>query len=308
MSTTENHYQTIKENFDVWLDDKKSHGIISINTCQSYQQTINYFLSYLLAQKILRLNDIETPQLEQFVKVKETKLNKLYASGTQRVRAAAISAFFDWAYQHGYCRHNLSLAYKINTTQKRYYHRDRQKPEVIKPAILTQKEMAKLLNYALEEENFNFVRNKAIVALILSSALYAHELCSLSEKAINFKRHELTVVDRQEKVRIIPLDKALYYAPLKSWLEVRKAYLINQKHPLLFFSSRFNPLNQRTLHTIIAQHFEHIGIVKPQQGSEVLRQTAITLKLAQGVPIEQISAMFELKSLANISRYIQLIE
>jgi len=302
---TENHYQPIKEGFDLWLEDKKSRGIISMNTCQSYQHTIDYFLSYLEAQKIQHLNDIETPQLEQFVKVKEAKLNKLYAPGTQRVRAAAISAFFDWAYQHGYCRHNLSLAYKINTTQKRYYQRESQKPEVTKPAILTQNEIAKLLNYVVEEENFNFVRDKAIVALISSSALYAHELCSLSEKAINFKRHELTVVNRQEEVRIIPLDKALYYAPLKSWLEVRQAYLIHQKHPLLFFSSRLNPLNQRTLHTIIAQYFELVGIVKTQQGSEMLRQTAITLKLAQGMSIEQISAICGLKSLANIGRYRQ---
>lgn len=308
MTSTEKRYQKIKENFDVWLEDKKNREIISINTCQSYQHTIDYFLIYLEAQKIQRLNDIETLQLEQFIKIKEAKLNKRYAPGTQRVRAAAISAFFDWAYQQGYCRHNLSLAYKINTTQQRYYQRDCQKPEGMKPSILTQNEMTKLLGYAVEEETFNFIRDKAILAVILSSALYAHELCSLSEKAINFKRHELTIVNRQEEVRIIPLDKALYYAPLKSWLEVREAYLINQKQPLLFFSSRFNPLNQRTLHAIIAQYFKHVGIAKTQQGSEVLRQTAITLRLAQGVPIEQISAMFGLKSLANINRYIAKVD
>lgn len=299
-------HKTIFTRYQNWLKEN-CRGTYSNITLLAYLKTVEKFLFYLENNKIVRLNDIELDKLHHFVKVKNKQQNKLYATGTQKVRMAALNLFFTWAYEYKYCRFNPVLTFKIDTLQKQFYEKRNKLDQKEEVSILTQHEMHLLLKTTVDNNNFIDIRNAAIVALILASGLYAHEITTLPINAVNTRKNELTLIDEAGNNRIIPLDTIIYLHPCQEWLAIRKNFLQKNEHHLFFFTKDLLPISQRNLHKIISQQLEQAGIRKGQKGGDILRQTAVVAKLAQGSSVEETMLMTETKSMSTMERYLNLV-
>lgn len=166
--------------------------------------------------------------------------------------------------------------------------------------ILTPKEQEALLN-AKGKDSFTSARNRLVIALILTTALYAEEVIGLLVKDIDLKSGYIIIHNKKGKRRV-QINSQVCKA-CQGWLTIRASTLRVPKTPFLFLTDKAKSITKRELHRIISKSMIEADIDKEHLGPEVLRQTAIFNMLNSGKTIEEVQAITGIKTLKNIQRY-----
>ena len=251
---------------------------------------------YIDSFDIGRLKDVSNDLLIQFV----TKRGpKLYAQANINLRLSALYLFYAWAYANKYSQTNPVIEYKKKKLNAKSFPKKRLKlnNDII---ILTPKEQEALLN-TKGKDSFTSARNRLVIALILTAALYAEEVIGLLVKDIDLKSGCITIHNKKGKRRIQITSQVC--KACQRWLTIRTSTLRAPKTPFLFLTDKAKSITKRGLHRIISKCMIEADIDKEHLGPEVLRQTAIFNMLNSGKTIEEVQAITGIKTLKNIQRY-----
>ena len=181
--------------YSKWLMSSTESGKYSEQTLYAYAKTIRHFQAFLLLKKIARLNDIELHAIHDFISFKDKKKKIYYAKNTQQLYATALKHFFTWAYDNNFVRYNLLISYKADKLQKNYYSKTKPLDEKHEYTILKKKERQHLINSFILIDDFQIARDAAIISLLSTAGLYAHELNLLTLTAIDTRLHRLKFID-----------------------------------------------------------------------------------------------------------------
>jgi site-specific recombinase XerD len=141
------------------------------------------------------------------------------------------------------------------------------------------------------------VRFRALVEMLLGSAMRIGELLSLNRADIDFAEREARIIGKGNKQRVVFFtDRALYW--LQHYLDLR-----TDDHPALFArQDGGDRLKQPDIWRPFARHGELAGINKPVR-PHLLRHTAATQLLFNGCPVGHIKEILGHERLETTCRY-----
>lgn len=212
------------------------------------------------------LNNIKLTDLYAFLSfVEKQRANGSYARAR---KVATLKSFFKFLQGKAkIITENPTLELESPKINKRH------------PVYLDLDQSLTLLN-SLDKNKTNYYRDYCILTLFLNCGMRLSELCGIRSDKI--KGDTLTIIGKGNKERTVYLNKACLKA-IENYLSVRddsKATPENKGYLLL--SSRFQPINKRTVELLVKKHIKEAGITDAKYTPHKLRHTAATLMYKHG--------------------------
>lgn len=164
------------------------------------------------------------------------------------------------------------------------------------PDVLSEDQISELLRTPLgKESDFVKLRNRAILELLYASGIRQAELIGLNVNSLDFSTHELRVIGKGNKQRIVFFNDAAKTA-LRNYLAVRP----RSDDPALFLSKRRRRISRAQLGLLFRKLAKDAQIyVSPH----MLRHSFATHLLRNGVDIVVIKELLGHKNLATTQIY-----
>jgi len=287
----------LKDALGQWIRGMKTQRGRTVNT---YQTSVNRFLRWAAANKIVNVEDVTGLKLDKWrsewspkAADKESRL----ALNTQAALLTRIKAFFRWAIAMRMIDHNPTLALKAITT-------DESRTLPLTPAQF-EEVLAATYKYDAghkQEGARNGQHLRAIFLVQRWTGLRLGDTIQLAKSALQGNRIRLTTEKRATDIECILPDHVV--AALTS-LPLRKG-----EHPDYYFWSRSCSANslskswEKRIHSLnkylslTDEHGEKIGFT-----SHMLRDTYAVEMLLAGVPLEKVSRLLSHKSIATTEKY-----
>ena len=280
----------------------------SQHTANSYERDILDFF---------QVEAVEAITLQQIVAVNMFHVEhylldlrgKGLASATINRKVSSLSALYKWLLKF---QDNASgqLIIRFNP----FGNLKEEKPKVNNKdtAFLTQEECIQLLN-SFDPTKVLDLRNKAIIALAITTALRKSELIHIKLKDISTYDtydviHVIRKGNKKDMVKLQPEVKALL---LRYIDETKRDVKCDQDTYLFLGHSRNNrnkeKLDPSTLNYMIKSVCKKAGIDKPLKVHST-RHTAITLAITKGASIEKVRDFAAHKNIGTTNRYVHSID
>ncbi len=203
-----------------WFLNMQANSM-TMKTCYTYLNKVNYFLDFIKAQKqtlSVDLDSISLADLSAFFVYIQFRIDnngrKIKTSDDYRLSVwYALNRFFNYCVANGDCRKNLMSEVKP---------KDRDKEKKYKKPLLTADDFSKMLMYAPGKGEVK-KRNKAILLLYMTTGMRKDALCQINIEDIDFETGALVVVDKGEKEHTYKLQEGTIRA-INDWLEIRNDY------------------------------------------------------------------------------------
>ena len=257
----------------------------SLNTIKGYEIDLAMFFKFLKIYKgyindaSLEFHEINIRDIDNYF-IRSIKLTDLYAflSFTEKQRnngtyararkVAALKSYFKFL--QGKARiieDNPTLELESPKINKRH------------PIYLTLDESVNLLS-SLDKTSKNYFRDYCILTLFLNCGMRLSELCSI--KIDKIKGDTLTIIGKGNKERTVYLNEACIKA-ISNYLKVRDdSKCLPDDKEYLLLSSRFKPINKRTVELLVKKHITNSGLSNAKYTPHKLRHTAATLMYKHG--------------------------
>lgn len=282
----------------------------SLNTIKGYEIDLTLFFRFLKVYKglitddSLEFSEINIRDIDNSF-IRKIKLTDLYAflSFTEKQRengnyararkVAALKSYFKFL--QGKAKiidDNPTLELESPKINKRH------------PVYLTLDESINLLS-SLDKDNKNFYRDYCILTLFLNCGMRLSELCSI--KLDKIKGDTLTIIGKGNKERTVYLNEACLKA-INNYLAVRDASkcTVEDKEYLLL-SSRFKPINKRTVELLVKKHIFNSGLSNEKYTPHKLRHTAATLMYKHGnVDIRSLQSILGHENISTTQIYTHI--
>ena len=148
-------------------------------------------------------------------------------------------------------------------------------------------------------------RDRAILLLLARLALRAGDIVVLQLTDINWDEASLRFVGKGRRETRLPLTQEIGDAIL-TYLQVRGT---RPGVGALFLSTRApmdRPLSSVAVSTIVARAIKRAGVVAPSKGAHLLRHSAATEMLRQGLSLEDIGAVLRHRSVETTAHYAKV--
>lgn len=178
------------------------------------------------------------------------------------------------------------------------------------PDCLSWVEQERLLHASMYDETFTGYRNTALVALILDVGLRTQEAIDLPLSAgDDYLAGRMRVVGKGNKERLVRFTPT-HSDYIASWL--KKRHIRSAKKQLddrLFVSERGGKMFQQTVYYAINKMITDANISrKNQNGGHLLRHTAASAMLANGLPLMQVQENLGHSSIQTTEKYLHLLD
>ncbi|MBQ9275870.1 MAG: tyrosine recombinase XerC [Succinivibrio sp.] len=242
----------------------------------------------------------EAPQVQSWTEIGSDELrilNKELNFGEDAARLSSVSvahdiyalhSFFEYLTQHGYLPENPALALKAPKVKKPL------------PQVLTLNEVQTLLAY--EPQQVLEQRDVAIAELLFSSGLRVAELCSLNLNSLNRQLHEVRVVGKGRKERVVPVGQSAQRR-IDEYLAVR--HELKPQDEALFVNRFGGRLSRRGVEQNLIKLAAKAGLdiaIFPHK----LRHTFATSLIENGADLRSVQEMLGHASLAATQIYTNL--
>lgn len=208
---------------------------------------------------------------------------------------SALNSFFGFCVMNGYLGSNPMRMTKRNKIRVEH--------EV---TWLTQEEITNILCRIDNETNDpERARDRTIILLALSTALRVGAISQINVSDINFQTHRLSVIEKEHKVRQIPLGKNIEIE-LNKWLKERQTYnRFDPNNDALFISSHGTRICEQSIRNIVTKYTDDLGKkITPHK----FRSTAATTLAACGANIATIKEVLGHEKIETSMRYVRAIE
>ncbi|EGT3606230.1 tyrosine recombinase XerC [Clostridium perfringens] len=258
----------------------------SLNTVKGYSVDLGLFFKFLKVYKGLE-NNIELEKIEEVEIsdlgdnfIKDITLSDIYAflaflekvrnnSAYARARkVATLKSFFK------FLNSKIKLIDENPTVEL-------ESPKINKrhPVYLTLDQSITVLN-SMDKGNKNYYRDYCILTLFLNCGMRLSELCNIEIEKI--KGDTLTIIGKGNKERTVYLNEASI-AAIENYLKNRNdSKAIEEAKKYLFLSSKYRPINKRSVEILVKKHIENAGFKDQKYTPHKLRHTAATLMYKYG--------------------------
>lgn len=284
----------------------------SPNTIKGYEIDLTLFFRFLKIYKGLITDDsldfseIDIRDIDNSF-VKKIKLTDLYAflsfaekqrengSYARARKVAALKSYFKFL--NGKAKiidDNPTLELESPKINKRH------------PVYLSLDESVNLLS-SLDKDNKNYYRDYCILTLFLNCGMRLSELCSI--KLDKIKGDTLTIIGKGDKERTVYLNEACLKA-IDNYLAVRDTSKCTpEDKEYLLLSSRFKPINKRTVELLVKKHIFNSGLSNEKYTPHKLRHTAATLMYKHGnVDIRSLQSILGHENISTTQIYTHVDE
>ena len=284
----------------------------SINTIKGYEVDLAMFFKFLKIYKGLIFDDsLEFHEID----IKDIDNNFL-----RNIQLTDIYAFLNFVEKQ---RNNGNYARARKVAALKSYFKflqgkakiiednptmELESPKINKrhPIYLTLDESVNLLS-SLDENNKNYYRDYCILTLFLNCGMRLSELCGI--KTDKIKGDTLTIIGKGNKERTVYLNEACIRA-IKNYLKVRDdSKCLPEDKEYLLLSSRFKPINKRTVELLVKKHITSSGLNDEKYTPHKLRHTAATLMYKHGnVDIRSLQSILGHENIATTQIYTHVDE
>jgi integrase/recombinase XerC len=162
-------------------------------------------------------------------------------------------------------------------------------------------EVDDVLQQFASSEDFEGVRDRAIVGLLFATGIRRAELISIRLDHLNLQERTLKVIGKRNKERIVPLiQEAVEF--LECYLELRNNLELIIDKDNLFLSLNGVKLSQTFVYKIINSYFSIVS-AKSKKSPHVLRHTFATQMLNSGADLNSVKELLGHSSLASTQVY-----
>ena len=165
----------------------------------------------------------------------------------------------------------------------------------------SEKEINSVINNFSTLEDFESVRNKAIVELFYATGMRKSELIGLKVTDFDFQNKVVRILGKRNKERIVPLIHSTMNT-LNTYLLKREEIETTQSENFLFLSKNGVKLNQTLVYRIINNYFSDISS-KEKKSPHILRHSFATHLLNEGADLNSIKELLGHSSLASTQVY-----
>ncbi|WP_046743545.1 tyrosine-type recombinase/integrase [Kordia zhangzhouensis] len=209
---------------------------------------------------------------------------------------------------------NVSINRKISSLKAYYKYLLKTKQIEVNPLVkhkalktakkvqvpFSEKEMEIIFNDIQYADNFEGMRNKAIIEMLYATGMRRSELINLKYSNIDFSAKTIKVLGKRNKERIVPLLPKLE-KQLKAYLRYRDEVNIKKEHEL-FLTEKGNKIYPNLVYRLINDYFS-IASSKVKKSPHILRHTFATHLLNQGADLNAVKELLGHASLASTQVY-----
>lgn len=163
----------------------------SKHTVDSYKRDIDKFLSYINSEDVL-YDDVDKDTIRNFL---TTEVVGGISTRSNQRRMTALRGFYAYMLDNGYVRKNPFIYIHTRSKEKRL------------PRVLTDEQVAALLEENKKRTDFLMPRDQAILELLYASGIRASELVGLRARNIDFRNRMLNIIGKGNKQRYSPFTK-----------------------------------------------------------------------------------------------------
>lgn len=286
----ENREQKIKDALDKYRIHLEVEKNYSNYTIESYFKDIKDFQAFVTSEKYGDLLKIKTENIGRYY------ISHLVSNGYSRKSIArkisSIRAFYRY----------LVIEQLIDSS----YFENVETPKIEKqlPKFLYQNEIEMMFN-AIDKNTPLGKRDEALLELLYGSGLRVSEICSITEKNLDFSNEMIKVFGKGHKERYIPMNQRTIEA-LKEYIYLARPILIQSVEinapENLFVNHHGGPLTTRgvrvILDNIIAKTGE-LGHIYPH----MIRHTFATHLLDGGADLRSVQTMLGHENLSTTQIY-----
>jgi Site-specific recombinase XerD len=297
--------------FEKWLKSPFFENPYSLTSIKAYTDKSRQFLNHAEISGIEQIEDISVSFVKNWIIQSKTGIAPV---STQMVRYSAILLFFDWLQKTRDFPFNPARVLREEKVRQRAERaitggqggrggRGGAKPHRL-PPVLDHEEIDQLRTEAKRFETIAGYRDAAL-DFLLATGLRAHEAASFKLDALNgYLSGRLRVIGKGNKERLVRFPPPPAES-LELWLTARRR--LPSPEDTLFLTDQGKPLSAAFMYLVIRRLIERTAIHKPQVGPHLLRHTAASLWLVQGMDLRQVQANMGHSNIVVTSRYLHLL-
>ncbi len=277
------------QELDNFLNYLKTERRYSKFTVRSYQIDLAQFIQFL--EDWFSRNKVQAKLVDKDIircYVEELYVNGLRKRSISR-KLSAIKSFFRYLKRIG----NIENDSIINI----------QAPKIEKslPIVLDEIEIRKLMELP-PEDNFEGLRNRAILELFYGCGIRLSELIQLKMNQIHIDERYIVVMGKRNKERILPLGKYSITA-LQKYLSVRREKIIKFfDSSVVFVSKKGKPLYPLSIQKMVKSYLNKVS-EQERLSPHVLRHSFATHLLDRGADLIAVKELLGHSSLATTQIY-----
>jgi integrase/recombinase XerC len=169
------------------------------------------------------------------------------------------------------------------------------------PRFLTESEMGTLSEKGCEGQDWQALRDKAMVELLYSSGLRRSELVRMSVGDVDFMSGSVRVFGKGSRERVVPAGKAALQA-IRDYLRSRPASVEGGARGPLWVNAQLKPLGDSGLSLILRRRVRKSGLLKTVT-PHGLRHSFATALLDHGCDLRSLQEMLGHKNLTTTQVY-----
>lgn len=280
----------------------------SKNTSISYERDIKDFFNVSYIEDI-SLEDIRRVNIFDAEKYILYLSNMGMSSATINRKISSLSSLYKWL-----------LKFKDNYTNSEiikynpFASLKEEKPVVNnKETEFLTKEECRILINSIEVDNIIGLRNRAMIALALTTALRKSEIINIKMKDIGkYDEYDVIHITRKGNKKDLVKIQPEVFQYINEYIEKTNRSFENDSEKYLFLghsknSNENNPLDPSSFNYIIKKICSNAKINKKLKVHST-RHTAITIAITNGVTIEKVREFAGHKNIATTNRYIHSID
>jgi integrase/recombinase XerC len=163
----------------------------------------------------------------------------------------------------------------------------------------SEKELKEVLNFEVENDSFESVRNKLIVEIFYATGIRRSELIQLKMTDVDFNKHTIKVLGKRNKERFIPLLHSVENA-IQKYLEFRAEIKTNESY--LLVTKKGKKVYDTLVYRIINNYFSTVSS-KVKKSPHVIRHSFATHLLNEGADLNAVKELLGHSSLASTQVY-----
>lgn len=269
--------------FFTYLEHEKRY---SIHTIEAYKRDLGQFKEYLALQyEISSEKKVTQPIIRSWI------LSLMEAGVTSKSvnrKISTLRSYFKYLLKQGAITANPAA--------------DITSPKIGKqlPQFLKEEEMENLLEQMEFSLDFEGTRDKLILELFYQTGIRTSELIGLMESDINRQLHQLKVLGKRNKERIIPISNILMEL-ISDYLVKKRQYFDSEIPYLIVLDSGKKPY-RKFVYNKVKYYLTQVSSLK-KRSPHVLRHTFATHMLKNGADLNAIKEILGHASLAATQVY-----
>lgn len=275
----------MKDKLDDFLDHLEHQKQYSRHTLTAYRSDLLAFVDYLAVfYEVDELGHVSRRMVSSFV---ADLAEQGLSSRTINRKLSAVQSFFNHFVKRG------------EIDQSPVKHIQRPKTPKRLPSIMRSEQVEQLLAKASFSDDFEGLRDRALLSVFYACGLRREELIGLRLKDISWTSHQIKVLGKRNKERIVPVAEELMVI-LKDYIDRREEEGVSDEH--LFVTKKGEKLYPSLVYKIVKNYLSKVTTMD-KKSPHVLRHTFATHLLNEGANLQSIKELLGHESLATTQVY-----